>query len=86
MCSPLYGLHKPIVPSPDPDAKYSPSPENTTLVTGPECPVRVLMRSPLDTLHKPIVLFQYPDAKYSPFLENATLYTLSECPVMVFRS
>ena len=69
--SPLDTLHTPIVSSPDPDAKYSPFGENTTLETKLEWPVRVLIRSPLDTLHTPIVLD--PDAKYSPFGENTTL-------------
>ena len=56
MHSPLDTLHKPIVESPDPDAKYSPFGENTTLQTSDKWPVRVFMRSPLDTLHTPIVL------------------------------
>ena len=71
--SPLYTLHTPIVLSADPDAKYSPSGENTTLKTILEWPVRVFIRSPLDTLHTPIVLSIDPDAKYSPFGENTTL-------------
>ena len=86
MRSPLDTLHKPIVPSSDPDAKYSPSPENTTLTTGSECPVRVFIRSPLDTFHNPIVASKDPDAKYSPFLENATLNTPPKCPIIVFGS
>ena len=86
MSSPLDTLHNPIVLSVDPDAKYYPSPENTTLVTEVECPVRVFIRSPLDTLHNPIVLSRDPDAMYSPFLENTTLYTTSEWPVIIFRS
>ena len=69
--SPLDTLHTPIVLSLNPDAKYSPFGENTTLTTDDECPVRVLIRSPLDTLYTPIVLD--PDAKYSPFGENTTL-------------
>ena len=73
--SPLDTLHTPIVLSIDPDAKYSPFGENTTLKTQPECPVRVLIRSPLDTLHTPIVLSIDPDAKYSPSGENTTLKT-----------
>ena len=73
--SPLDTLHTPIVQSENPDAKYSPFGENTTLKTLCECPVRVLIRSPLDTLHTPIVLSQDPDAKYSPFGENTTLQT-----------
>ena len=59
----------------DPDAKYSPFGENTTLLTIDECPVRVLIRSPLDILHTPIVQSEDPDAKYSPFGENTTLKT-----------
>ena len=70
---PLDTFHTPIVLSADPDAKYSPFGENTTLTTVRECPVRVLIRSPLDTLHTPIVLSADPDAKYSPFGENTTL-------------
>ena len=73
--SPLDTLHTPIVLSRDPDAKYYPFGENTTLKTQLECPVRVLIRSPLDTLHTPIVLSPDPDAKYSPFGENTTLVT-----------
>ena len=73
--SPLDTLHTPIVQSEDPEAKYSPFGENTTLLTKSECPVRVLIRSPFDTLHIPIVLLVYPDAKYSVFGENATLQT-----------
>ena len=76
--SPLDILHTPIVSSPDPDAKYSPFGENTTLLTDNKCPVRVFTRSPLDTLHTPIVSSSYPDAKYSPFGENTTLKTLPE--------
>ena len=72
--SPLDTLHTPIFPK-DPDAKYSPFGENTTLQTTSECPVRVLIRSPLDTLHTPIVQSEDPDAKYSPFGENTTLLT-----------
>ena len=81
MRSPLDILHTPIVS--DPDAKYSPFGENTTLNTGPSWPVRVLMHSPLDTLHTPIVLSKDPDAKYSPFGENTTLHTTSLWPVRV---
>ena len=79
--SPLDTLHTPIVLSEDPEAKYSPFGENTTLVTKDKWPVKVLMRSPLDTLHTPIVLSQDPDAKYSPFGEKTTLWTRSEWPV-----
>ena len=71
--SPLDNIHTPIVLSLDPDAKYSPFGENTTLRTQSEWPVRVLMSSPIDTLHTQIYLND-PDAKYSPFGENATLY------------
>ena len=71
--SPLDTLHTPIVLSADPDTKYSPFGENTTLKTHSECPVRVLIHSPLDTLHTPIVPSSNPDAKYSPFGENTTL-------------
>ena len=38
--SPLDTLHTPIVLSIDPDAKYSPFGENTTLKIIPECSVR----------------------------------------------
>ena len=73
----LYIIHNPRVLSEDPDAKYSPLGENTTLVTEDEWPLRVLIRYPLDTLHTPIVLSEDPDAKYSPFGENITLQILS---------
>ena len=53
--SPLDTLHTSIVQSQDPDAKYSPFGENTTLVTIAEWPFRVFIRSPLHTLHTPIV-------------------------------
>ena len=70
--------------SSDPDAKYFPSPENTTIHIQLECPVRVLMRSPLDTIHNPIVKSIDSDAKYIPSSENTGLYTEAECPVRVF--
>ena len=81
---PLGNLHIPIVESQDPDAKYSPLGENTTLLTQYECPVRVLIHSPLDTLHTSIVESldmkkdPVPDTKYSMFGENATLKTGDE--------
>ena len=53
---PLDTLHNPIVLSPDPNAKYSSSPENMTLDTNPEWPMRILMHSLLDTFHNLIVL------------------------------
>ena len=71
--SPLDTLHTLIVLSEDPDAKYSPFLENTTLQIESECPVSVLIRSQLDTLHTLIVLSEDPDAKYSPLPENTTL-------------
>ena len=63
MCSLLDTLHKLIVQSEDPDAKYSPSPENATLFTGKEWPLRVFISSPLDIHHNPIVQSEDPDAK-----------------------
>ena len=57
----------------DPDTKYSPFEENTTLSTQEECPVKVLISSPLNALHILIVLS--PEAKNSPFGENATHLT-----------
>ena len=75
---PLDTLHTPIVISEDPEAKYFPFGENTTLKTKEEWPSRVMMRYPLDTLHTPIVLSQDPETKYSPFGENTTLHTVSE--------
>ena len=63
MRSPVDTFHKPIVISPDPDDKYSPFDEKTTLKTISECPVRVLIRSPLDTFHKPIVVSPDPNTK-----------------------
>ena len=74
MSYPLYTLHTPIVLSLDPEAKYSPSGENTTLKTQSECPLRVLMSYPLYTLHTPISI-KDPEAKYSPSGENTTLKT-----------
>ena len=50
MSYPLYTLHTPIVLSPDPEAKYSPPGENTTLKTQLECPLRVLMSYPLKSI------------------------------------
>ena len=46
---PLNTLHTPISLK-DPDAKYSPLGENTTLYTSLEWPLSVLIRFPLDTL------------------------------------
>ena len=71
----LYTLHIPIVLSIDPDSKYSPLGENTTLLIQSECPMRVLIRSPFDTLQTPMVLSEDPDAKYSPSGENTMLQT-----------
>ena len=78
---PFNTLHKPIVLSKDPDARYSPSGENTTLFTEEECPMSLIIFSPLDILHKPIVLSQDPEAKYNPFGENSKLFTESKWPV-----
>ena len=78
MHSPFDTLHTRIVSSQDPDAKNSPSGENTTLHIWEEWPVSVLMHSSFDTLHTPIVLFQDPDAKYSPLGENTRLKTWEE--------
>ena len=60
---PLHRLHILIVLSEDPDAKNSPSGENTMLVTQSECPVKVLMCSPLDNFHITIEQSSDPDAK-----------------------
>ena len=46
--SPLIILHKTIVISSDPDAKYYPFGENATFKTGKEWPVRVLMNFKVD--------------------------------------
>ena len=75
MRSPLDKFHKPIVLSPDPEAKYYPSHENTTVLTISECPIKVLMRCQFDIFHTLIVLSQDPEAKYSPSGENTTLKT-----------
>ena len=83
MRSPLDTLHIPIVLSSDPEAKYSPSGENTTLHTEEEWPVRVLMCSPLDTLYIPTVPSEDPEAKYSPFGEKATLKTYAKVPIYI---
>ena len=85
MSYPLYIPHTPIVLSSDPEAKYSPSGENTTLQTQLECPLRVLMSYPLYTLHTPISI-KDPEAKYSPSGENTTLLTELECPLKVLMS
>ena len=63
--SPVNTLHKDIVLSADPDAKYYSIGENATLVTYFLWPLRVLSRFPENTLHKPIVLSSDPVAKYS---------------------
>ena len=76
-------FHTPIVQSQDPEAKYSPSGENTTLLTTSSWPVRVLMCSLLDTLHT-LIYIKDPEAKNSPFGENATLHIVEEWPVKVF--
>ena len=61
MRSPLDTLHTPIVLSLDPEAKYSPLGENTTLQTLEKCPARVVILSPLSALHTPIVPSPNPD-------------------------
>ena len=68
-------LHTSIVLLIDPNAKYYPFGENTTLKTDDEWPMRFLIRFPLDTLHTSIFLLTDPDAKYSPSGENTTLKT-----------
>ena len=70
--------------SADPDAKYFPFFENTTLVIGWEWPVKVLMSSPFDIFHILIVQSIDPDAKYYPFGEKTTLITGDEWPMRVF--
>ena len=71
MSSPLETLHKPIVLSKEPDAKYSPSSENTTVHIASECSPRVFMYSTLDNnLIAPSV-----DPNYFPSPENTTLDT-----------
>ena len=60
MRTPLDNLHTPIVESSDPDAKYCPSGENTTLQTDEVCPLKTLIHSPFDTLLTPIVLSADP--------------------------
>ena len=74
MRSPDYTLQRPIDLSLDPEAKYSPLGENTTLKTILACPRRVLIFFCEDTLHKIIVLFLDPDTKHFPHGENPTLY------------
>ena len=78
MSSQLDTLHTPIVEFHDPDAKYSPFGENTTLLFGALNPIRVLILSPLDTLHTLIVQSLDPDTKYSPQGENTKLNTSNE--------
>ena len=60
---PLDTSHKPIVLSADPEAKFYPSGEKTTLNTPKECPIKFFISSPLYTLHRPIVLSADPEAK-----------------------
>ena len=74
--SPLDTLHIPIIVDKDPDAKYSPSGENTTLLNKLLELSKILIYSQLDILHNLIVVFPNPEAKYSPFGENTTLKTL----------
>ena len=50
MRSPLDTLHTPIVLSQDPDAKYFPFGENTTLTTVEEWPMIFMMFSPIKSL------------------------------------
>ena len=78
ICFQLDTFQTAIVSSKDPDAKYYPFGEKTTLKIELECPIRVLTSFPLDTFHIPIVLSSEPEAKYSPFGENATLKAAPE--------
>ena len=66
-------LQIPIVESRDPEAKYNPFGENTTLVIMFLWPYRVLIHYCVDTLHTRIVLSVDPEAIYSPFGENPIL-------------
>ena len=70
MRSPLDTLHTMATLSLSPDAKYSPSGENATLLTGVVWPLRVLIHSQLDTFHTWIIWELRADAKYSPSGEN----------------
>ena len=88
---PLDTLHTSIVFHLDPDAKYSPFGENTTLVIDDKQPARilirfllVLIRFPLDTLQTFIVLSIHIDIKYSPFGENTT-FKADEWPLSLNR-
>ena len=83
---PLDTFHNLIVLSQDPDAKYFPSREKTTLVTELEWPVRIFMGFPLGTSHNSIVQSVDPDAKYFSSLENTTLVTPPEWPLRVLRT
>ena len=75
--SPFDTLHTLIVLSLDPDTKYSPFGENTTVETVFEWPMSVLIRSSPDTLRTSISK-KYLDAKYSLFGENTTPKTGNE--------
>ena len=86
MRSPLDTLHTPIVLSLDPDAKYSPFGENTTLKTRLMWPARVLMCSPLDIFHTAIEESKEPETKYSPFSENTTVKIGTKESVKVLTS
>ena len=79
-------LHTTIVLSSDPEAKLYPLGENTTLLTIPLWPLRLLTNSPVGTFQIPIVLSSDPEAKYSPFGENDTVRTKPLWPRRVFIS
>ena len=70
---PLATSHTLIMLFADPDAKYSPFGENTTLYIEEMSPLRILMHSPFYTFHTPMVKSLDPDAKYFPFGENTML-------------
>ena len=79
---PLDTFHTPIVLSLDPDAKYSPSAENTTLKTQSECPMSVFIRSPLSSFFSPSLF--YLSSPLPIFLPKYTLSAASPrlyCPL-----
>ena len=85
---PLDTLHTPIVLSHDPDAKYSPSAENTTLQTEEECPMRVFIRYPLNSFFSPSLfyLFFSLSSLLPIFLSKYTLSATSPklyCPFLI---
>ena len=71
---PVNVFHNLIVPSSPPERIYSPFCQKVTDLTGPECPLKVLISFPLFTSQSLMVLSALPEIMYFPFGEKQIEY------------